>query len=75
MITQNKRLLIILFSVPLLLLIPFVAMQFTSQVDWSTLDFLVMGTLLIGTGLIGEVVWRKVKKMEHRTILLVKLRK
>ena len=73
MITQNKRLLIILFSVPLLLLIPFVAMQFTSQVDWSTLDFLVMGTLLIGTGLIGEVVWRKVKKMEHRTILLVVL--
>lgn len=69
MATQDKRLVIILLSVPLLLLIPFIAMQFTSQVDWSPFDFLVMGALLLGTGLMCELVLRKVKKMEHRIVL------
>lgn len=69
MITQNRRLSIILLSASLLLLIPFIAMQFTSEVNWSPFDFLVMGTLLLGTGLVCELVLRKVKKMEHRVIL------
>lgn len=30
----------------LLLAVPFVAMRFTSEVNWSALDFVVMGTLL-----------------------------
>lgn len=69
MVTQNKRLIIILLSVLFLLLIPFTAMQFTSQVDWSAFDFLVMGMLLLGTGLVIELVLRKVRKVEHRIIL------
>ncbi|MCO6493365.1 MAG: hypothetical protein J5I98_33400 [Phaeodactylibacter sp.] len=69
MITQDKRLLIILISVPLLLLIPLVAMQLTSQVNWSPFDFLVMGLLLLGTGLACELALRKVKKTGHRVIL------
>lgn len=71
MLTKDKRLIIILLSVPLLLLLPFIAMQFTSQVNWSPFDFLVMGTLLLGTGLMGELVLRKVKKMEHRIALFM----
>ena len=35
----------------LLLLIPLVAMQFTSEVNWSRGDFVVMGVLLFTTGL------------------------
>jgi len=69
MITQNKRFIIILLSIPLLLLIPLIAMQFTSQVNWSPFDFLVMGILLLSTGLITELVLRKVKKIEHRIAL------
>ena len=69
MATQNKRLAFILLSIPLLLLIPFIAMQFTSEVDWSPFDFLVMGILLLGTGLAFELVLRKVKKTEHRIAL------
>ena len=69
MITQNKRFIIILLSIPLLLLIPFIAMQFTSQVNWSPFDFLVMSILLLSTGLITELVLRKVKKIEHRIAL------
>lgn len=33
----------------LLLLVPLMAMQFTAEVDWNPVDFLVMGTLLFGT--------------------------
>ena len=73
MVTQNKRLLLILLSVPLLLLIPFIAMQFNSGVNWSPVDFLVMGILLLGVGLMGELVFRKVKSTEYRIILCAAL--
>lgn len=69
MVTQRNRLILILLTVPFLLLIPLIAMQFTSEVDWSPFDFLVMGTLLLGTGLLVELVLRKVKKAEHRIAL------
>lgn len=69
MIMQNKRLVGIMTAVTLLLMIPFVAMQFTSEVDWSLSDFVIMGVLLYGTGLLCELVLRKVKKMQHRLII------
>ena len=69
MITQNKRLIGIVLTVALLLLIPFMAMQFTDEVNWTLSDFIVMGVLLLGTGLLCELVLRKVKKTEHRIIL------
>lgn len=71
MIIQNKRLIIILLAVPLLLLIPFIAMKVTDQVNWSPSDFLLMGVLLLSTGILCELVLRKVKKIEHRIILSV----
>lgn len=63
---QNKRLIGIVLTVALLLLIPFVAMQFTDEVNWSLADFVVAGVLLLGTGLMCELVMRKVPKREHR---------
>lgn len=56
---KNKRLLAFI-AVPLL--VPFVAMQFIDEVNWSVLDFVVMGSLLLGTGLICEMILRRVKK-------------
>lgn len=61
MTIQNKRLLVIMLSVLLLLLIPLVAMQFTNQVNWSVADFVVAGILLSGAGLACEAVMRKVR--------------
>ncbi|HEY1164397.1 MAG TPA: hypothetical protein VGE90_04500 [Chitinophaga sp.] len=70
MITQNKRLIGIVLTVVLILLIPLIAMQFTSEVDWSPFDFLVMGVLLLGTGLACEFVLRKVKKTGYRVAIV-----
>jgi ABC-type cobalt transport system substrate-binding protein len=66
MITQNKRLIGILITVVIILLIPFLAMQFTNEVNWTGSDFIVAAALLLGTGLACEFVLRKVKKTEHR---------
>lgn len=68
MITKKNRLSIILSSIAFLLLIPFVAMQFTDEVKWSASDFIVMGILLLVTGLTTELVLRKVNKPEYRLV-------
>lgn len=58
--TKNIRLICILLAVPALLLIPFIAMRYTSEVNWSTLDFTVMGFMLLLTGLAIEIALRVV---------------
>ena len=52
-------------------MIPFIGMQFSSEVNWSLFDFLVMGVLLLGVGLLFELVLRKVPKKSHRIALLI----
>lgn len=56
-------------AVVILLLIPFIANQFTEGEGWSLFDFIIAGVGLLGTGLLCEVVLRKVKKKEHRLLL------
>jgi len=66
MIMKNKRIIGIVLTAALLLLIPFVAMQFTNEVNWTLFDFMVAFILLSGTGLVCELVLRKVKKTKYR---------
>ncbi len=73
MITRNKRLTGIVLTVALLLLVPFIAMQFTNEVNWSLFDFVVAGVLLLGTGLLCELVMRKVSKIGYRIAICVVL--
>ncbi|MEO6548623.1 MAG: hypothetical protein ABIN94_11510 [Ferruginibacter sp.] len=68
---ENKRLTGILIIVAIILLIPLIAMQFSSEVNWSVFDFVVAGVLLLGTGLLCELVIRKVNKVEHRVALCI----
>jgi hypothetical protein len=73
MIMQNKRLIIIVLTVALILLIPLIAMQFTDEVNWTLFDFIVAGVLLLGTGLMCELVMRKVNKIRFRIAICVAL--
>ncbi len=70
---KHKRLIIILLSIVVLLLLPLIAMQFTEEVNWSLFDFLVAGGLLLGTGLLCELIMRRVKKLEHRRMIIIVL--
>lgn len=65
---RNKRLIGILITVGCLLLIPFIAMQFTNEVKWSPFDFVVAAVLLLGAGLACEIALRVVKKTQYRII-------
>ncbi|NND63564.1 MAG: hypothetical protein HKN48_10290 [Flavobacteriaceae bacterium] len=71
MALMNKRFAIILLSIPLLLLIPLIAMLFTNEVNWSLSDFIVMGALLLFTGLVIEILLRLVKNKGTRIALIV----
>lgn len=73
MITQNKRLIIILVTATLLLFVPFTAMQFTAEVKWTLADFITAAVLLYGTGISCEFVLRKVKAKKIRITMCVLL--
>jgi hypothetical protein len=66
---QKIRLAGILIAATILLLIPLIAMQFTSEVNWSPGDFIAGGILLFGTGLACEFVMRKVKNIGSRLVI------
>ncbi|QSE98456.1 hypothetical protein [Fulvivirga lutea] len=63
---KNKRLIGIIAAITLLLLIPFLAMQFSTEVNWSASDFMIVGFLLLATGLSCELVLRKIKNKKQR---------
>ena len=73
MIMKNKRLIIIVLTIAILLLIPLIAMQFTDEVNWTLFDFVIAGALLLGTGLTCEIVIRKINKIKHRIAICVTL--
>ena len=72
-INHNKRLATILATAVALLLIPLIAMTFTTEVNWNLLDFLVAGILLIGTGLALEFILRKIKTLRYRILFGIAL--
>jgi hypothetical protein len=54
-----------------LLLVPAVAMQFTTEVSWGPGDFVVAAVLLFGTGTLAVVGAAHVKGARRRAALLV----
>jgi hypothetical protein len=44
-------------------------MQFSNEVNWSLMDFVLAGILLFGTSLVIELVLRKVKSTKHRLLI------
>lgn len=60
-------------SVATLLLIPFIAMRFTKQVNWSIVDFIAMAILLTSTGLTCEFLNRKIENNKIKIALIISL--
>lgn len=67
---KNKRLGIIFSIVALLLLVPLVSMQFTDEVNWSALDFVVAGGLLILLGLGLDALARKIQERKFKLLAI-----
>lgn len=61
MTIPKKRLSILLLIATIILLVPFVAMQFTNEVQWSLFDFIVAAFILFGLVLSIELILRQVK--------------
>ncbi len=58
---KNTRAIVIVAAALSLLLVPFIAMKFTNEVNWTALDFITMGVMLICTGIGVEIALRIVK--------------
>lgn len=56
-----------------LLVIPFVAMQFSTEVDWSIGDFIIAGFLLFGTGFTYVLLTTKVNNGRYKAGIAVGL--
>lgn len=70
---QNKDVASVFVVTAAILLIPFVAMQFSDEWDWNLFDFVVIGTLLVGTGLLMVLASRKVKNIHYRVVIVAAL--
>jgi Kef-type K+ transport system membrane component KefB len=53
----------------LLLLVPMVAMQFTSEVSWGPGDFLAAATLLFSAGMVYTIWARYVRTRQQRVLV------
>lgn len=62
---------ILILSVILILLVPYIAMQFTDEVDWSLLDFITAGILLFCVVFFCELIIRRVKIIRLKISLCI----
>ena len=73
MIMQYKNIIRIMLATVFILLLPLLEMQFTDEVVWDVVDFVVAGALLFGAGLTYELVARKAGTIAYRAAVGVAL--
>lgn len=64
----GKQLLRVLLVTAAILLIPFVAMRFTAEVNWTSSDFVIAAVLLAGTGMLFELARAKLRTRKSRLV-------
>jgi hypothetical protein len=64
--TAYKAAIRLAIATGIILLLPFIAMQFTDEVVWDLADFVAAGVLLFGTGLAYELMARKGGTVAYR---------
>ena len=68
-VTQNKSIIRIVGIPAVILMIPLIAMQFSSEWNWDATDFIIMGTLLVSAVLLYEVASRMAGK--HKVMIAI----
>lgn len=59
----------VLLGTGAILLVPLVAMRFTSEVNWGVLDFVVAGMLLAGVGSLYVLLTRNLRTIAQRSVI------
>ena len=65
LLMQNRVFAWLAVATGALLLVPLIAMQFTTEVNWDATDFIVMGGLIFTAGSVFVLIARQVKE-KHR---------
>lgn len=68
LIFQNRVFVRIALATAAILLIPLIAMQFTTEVNWQPTDFIVMGALIFGMASLFVLAARRVPR-KHRLLI------
>lgn len=68
-----RRLLFPFLIAGLILSIPWIAMQFTDEVNWTPFDFAVMGGLFCGVILTGDFILMRIRNRSSRILAMITL--
>lgn len=71
LIKKNKTSRIIYSIAGILLLLPYVAMQFSREVNWTVSDFVVAAVLLFSLAFILNLIINKIKPRRSKMILMI----
>lgn len=67
----KKSFIVISSVVGFFLAIPLIGMQFYSEIQWTSFDFLVAAVMLFGAGFIADIILRKIKTRKSRIFFLI----
>lgn len=67
-VSQKIAFFLVAIITVILLLIPFIAMQLTDEVNWGPVDFIVMSFLLFGMGSLFVLISRKTQR-KYRVVI------
>ena len=66
----SKTPLIIVSITAIILLIPLISMQFSSNVNWNIVDFTVAGALLLGAGFSINFLYKRLKNKKYAPLVI-----